>query len=212
MDHLTGAFTLIYSFGVPPDGCSPTGELVFGSDGNLYGTTDIGGQYGWGTIFKVDPTSGAETVLYSFMDGANGGNPLSDLVEDAEGALYSTTAVGGAYGYGTVFKFDLTSQTLTTLHNFGSGGSDGATPFAGVTRDQAGNLYGTTTAGGTIGYGTVYKLGPDGSFTTLHSFSRGTDGAVPYARVTLHGDSLYGTTALGGDPFCDCGVVFKVTP
>ncbi|MBA3915495.1 MAG: hypothetical protein H0X25_16905 [Acidobacteriales bacterium] len=149
INHLTGEFTVVYSFGAPPDGCSPTGELVFGADGSLYGTTDIGGQYGWGTIFKVDPTSGAETVLYSFMDGADGGNPLSDLVEDSEGALYSTTAVGGAYGYGTVFKFDPTGQTLTTLHNFGSGGGDGATPFAGVTRDQAGNLYGTTTAGGT---------------------------------------------------------------
>jgi uncharacterized repeat protein (TIGR03803 family) len=198
----SGKETVLYSFtGTGGDGYGPWAGLVRDSAGNLYGTTPYGGAYNWGTVFKVDPT-GKETVLYSFTGGSDGGYPWAGLVRDAKGNLYGTTL------FGTVFKVDPTG-TLTVLYTF-TGPPDGLGPQAGLIRDSAGNLYGTTYGGGTGGYGTVFKINPQGQETVLYSFTGGVDGGRP-RRSSLVRDStgnLYGTTWLGGSS--DFGVVFKL--
>src|SRR2546421_545381 len=118
------------------------------------------------------------TVLYSFTGSTDGALPIAGLVRDKAGNLYGTTNGGGTSGAGTVFKLD-TTGTETVLHSF-TGSTDGSFPVAGLVRDKAGNLYGTTELGGTSGAGTVFKLDTTGTETVLHSFT-GPDGAVPFA-------------------------------
>jgi uncharacterized repeat protein (TIGR03803 family) len=156
------------------------------------------------------------TVLHSFQ-GTDGLGPNGDLVLDSKGNLYGTTSDGGATGgTGTVFKLDKNGR-LTILHHF-SDGADGGSPLAGVVRDAAGNLYGTTESGGTYGAGVVFKLDAKGHETVLHSFAAGRDGASPWSPVVLDAaGNVYGTTYYGGRGNCDgtgrgCGVVFKVSP
>jgi uncharacterized repeat protein (TIGR03803 family) len=154
----TGKETVLYSFSGGTDGGYPLyGYLVRDAAGNLYGTTELCGAWGVGTVFKLDKT-GKETVLYSFTEGADGGYPLAGLVRDAKGNLYGTTESGGASDYGTVFKVDSTGKE-TVLHSF-NGSTDGGSPYAGLLRDAKGNFYGTTSTGGASGYGTVFKLTP----------------------------------------------------
>jgi len=162
-----GRQTVLYAFTGGPDGGYPAAGLVRDAAGNFYGTTESG-DVGYGVVFKLD-TTGAETALYRFTGGADGGNPEAGLALDPAGNLYGATAGGGsntaALGYGVVFKLDATG-TETVLHTF-SGGADGAQPFAGLFRDSAGNLYGTTAIGGVAvngtcpaGCGTVFKIAP----------------------------------------------------
>jgi uncharacterized repeat protein (TIGR03803 family) len=151
--------TVLHGFTGGDDGGYPYyGGLVRGSAGNLYGTTSYGGghQY-FGTVFKVNK-AGKQTVLYSFTGGADGGQPNASVVRDGAGNLYGTTVGGGASGHGTVFKLDKTGKE-TVLYSF-TGGTDAAAPNANLLRDAAGNLYGTTIAGGASGGGTVFKLAP----------------------------------------------------
>src|SRR5207237_10155484 len=135
------------------------------------GTTLFGGVSGHGTVYKID-ASGQEIVLHSF-GGADGDNPQAGVIRDTAGNLYGTTLGGGASGYGTVYKIDASGQE-TVLHSF-QGGTDGGSPRAGVIRDGAGNLYGTTTYGGASGYGTVYRIDASGQETVLDSFRGGID-------------------------------------
>ena len=217
----TGKETLLHSFHGPPgDGESPQAGLTRDAAGNLYGTTTAGGSgpcvtsngSGCGVVFKVDPT-GKETVLHSFAGyPVDGAIPYSSLARDTAGNLYGTTADGGAFGDGAVFKLD-TSGKLTLLHSF-SGGADGANPIAGLLRDAAGNLYGTDSSGGSgcfgLGCGVVFKLDTTGKETVLHSFD-GTDGRLPNGGLLRDAaGNLYGTTRFGGAS--DNGVVFKLTP
>lgn len=207
VDHRTGAETVLYSFGLQPDGSFPTGGLRIDSEGNLYGTTGSGGTLGSGTVFKLDP-SGTEEVLYNFGESSawDGEDPTADLLPDIYGNFYGTAAKVGKFGFGTVFKLD-SSGVETVLHDFDG---NGATPFAGLTWDSAGNLYGTTLSGGDLGAGVVFKMEPSGGFTVLHSFS-GQDGAAPWAGVILdQGGNVYGTTPFGGT--YGYGVVYKLTP
>src|SRR5256885_15917604 len=146
-------FTVLYSFTGTPDASNSFAGLIHGGAGNLYGTTDSGGAFGYGSVFKLDGM-GKETVLYSFTGGADGGHPQANLARDAAGNLYGTTLSGGASGLGTVFKLSGTGQE-TVLHSF-TGGSDGGNPEAAVILDSAGNLYGTTLNGGTSNKGTVF--------------------------------------------------------
>lgn len=185
--------------------------------GSLYGTTQWGGTYGFGTVFKLDRAHG-ETVLYSFRGGTDGGQPLLGyLVHDMEGNLYGTTQFGGTYGAGTVFKLDCASKE-TVLYSF-RGGTDGAYPYAGLVRDGEGNLYGTTNQGGASSYGTVFKVDKTGTETLLHTFTGVVgDGAFPYDDLLLDakGNNLYGTTFSGGSSGgyqnLGYGVVFRQTP
>ena len=195
----------LYRFTGKSDGASPLAALIRDADGNLYGTTRYGGNFvcggGCGTVFKVD-TTGKETVLYSFTGAPDGSVPQASLIRDSSGTFYGTTINGGDVtcsnpaGCGTVFKLDA-SGNETVLYSF-TGKGDGRSPSAGLVRDAAGNLFGTTTGGGASGFGTVFKLDATGNETVLHSFAGGSDGAGPSAGLIPGGPDLYGTTVGGG--------------
>ena len=159
-----GTETILHVFfynGTRIDGAGPYGGLISDAAGNLYGTTDSGGAFNAGTVFKID-VSGAEHLLYSFAGyPTDTAFPDSSLVRDASGNLYGVGGAGGTDGHGTVFKLDSTrSETLLYLF---PGGLDGAVPVGGLIRDESsGDLYGTTQNGGgnsgTSGNGVVFKL------------------------------------------------------
>jgi len=218
----TGKETVLYSFQGGTDGSNPNAGLTMDSAGNLCGTTENGGTAGDGTVFKVDPT-GKETLLYSFQGGTDGILPSASLIMDSAGNLYGTTYVGGMVGAGTVFKVDRTGKE-TVLYSF-QAGTDGANPSASLITDSAGNLYGTTTYGGSrnsscsaFGCGTVFKLDPTGKETILHSFSgTSSDGAGPVASLIIDSSGiLYGTTEAGGTSsncaWFGCGTIFTLDP
>lgn len=222
----------LHDFSSVPDAQEPRAGLIRDPEGNLYGTTQVGGDNDLGAVFKVD-TGGNETVLYSFSQGTDGGQPFARLVQDKQGNLYGTTVVGGIQsdcgaGCGVVFKVD-PSGNETVQYSF-TGQADGASPHAGLVRDAAGNMYGTTVDGGNTancpnggeggwpGCGVVFKLDTSGHETVLHTFT-GTDGANPYAELIRDKDgNLYGATFFGGDlsqcqgNYLDggCGVIFKL--
>jgi uncharacterized repeat protein (TIGR03803 family) len=153
-----GEEKVLYSFAGGIDGRQPAGGLVLDRHGNLYGTTEGGGPFDYGTVFKVTP-SGAETVLHLFTGGADGGQPLAGLVRDKKGNLFGTTRSSGATGFGTVFKIT-PSGVEKVLHSFSGNGEDGAYPYAGLVMDSQGTFYGTTLSGGLYGAGVVYKIVP----------------------------------------------------
>jgi uncharacterized repeat protein (TIGR03803 family) len=201
----SGHETVLYTFTGGADGSQPYAGVVLDSAGNLYGTTYMGGTGFSGVIYKVD-TTGQQTVLYNFAYGT-GADPEAGVILDSAGNLYGTTAYGGTAGYGVVYKLD-TTNTYTVLYNF-TGGSDGSYPYAGVLRDSAGNLYGTTNSGGTSGSGVVYKLDAANNFSVLYTFTGGTDGDSPQSGVIRDpAGNLYGTTYYGGTGFS--GVIYKV--
>ena len=189
-------------------------SLIQGRDGNLYGTTNVGGSNQFGTIFKVT-TAGSLTTLFSFYAGV-GINPFTGLILATDGNFYGTTEAGGASGYGTVFKIT-PSGTLTTLHSFNN--RDGAYPISPLIQATDGNFYGTTWYGGNSGQGTIFKISATGTFSTLYSFcalSSCADGALGTAGLVQADDgNFYGTTAQGGNVACNppsgCGTVFRVT-
>jgi uncharacterized repeat protein (TIGR03803 family) len=199
--------TVLYNFTGLADGGYPQASLVWdAARENLFGTTQGGGAYGQGTVFKLDPT-GKETALYSFTGGTDGSLPYSGLVWDKAGNLYGTTEQGGAYGQGTVFNVSKSGKE-TVLHSFT--GSDGCFPLGGLLRDKVGNLYGTTYQCGASGYGTVFKVNTSGTETVLHSFT-GLDGKNPVFTSLLMDTegNLYGVTLKGGAS--DEGVVYKLS-
>jgi uncharacterized repeat protein (TIGR03803 family) len=153
----SGTETVLYSFAGGSDGEHPYAGVIQGSDGNLYGTTYLGGTSGYGTVFKLT-LSGTETVLYTFAGGSSDGAlPEAGLIQGSDGNFYGNTLQGGASGLGTVFKLT-PSGTETILHSFAGGSSDGANPTANLVQGSDGNLYGSTSAGGTHGNGTFFKV------------------------------------------------------
>jgi uncharacterized repeat protein (TIGR03803 family) len=151
-----GTETVLYSFAGGSDGEHPYGGVTQGSDGNFYGTTYQGGTSGLGTVFKVTP-GGTETVLHTFAGGSSdGATPEAGLIQGSDGNFYGNTLQGGASGLGTVFELT-PNGTETILHAF-AGGSDGANPTANLVQGSDGNLYGSTSAGGTKGDGTFFKI------------------------------------------------------
>jgi uncharacterized repeat protein (TIGR03803 family) len=201
-----GQETVLYNFTGGADGAEPRGGVIRDSAGNLYGTTYSGGAAGQGVVFKLD-TAGHETVLYSFTPTADGGSPEAGVIRDSAGNLYGTTFYGGALSHGAVYKLDAAGQE-TVLYSF-TGGADGGYPVAGVILDSAGNLYGTTGAGGTANFGVVYEVDTAGQETVLYSFTGGADGGGPSAGVIRDSDgNLYGTTNIGGTS--NGGVVYKL--
>ncbi len=224
-----GALTTLHSFD-GTDGSVPHAPLLQAGNGNFYGTTSTGGAgsacpNGCGTVFEITP-SGTLTTLHSF-DVTDGALPYAGLVQASNGNLYGTTDAGGVssscpennvfteLGCGTVFEIT-PSGTLTTLHNFGI--ADGSFPNDGLVQATDGNLYGTTSMGGSNcsggldpGCGTVFKITPAGTLTTLHSFDS-TDGGQPFAGLVQATDgNFYGTTVSGGTN-TGCGTVFEITP
>ncbi|MGH9431120.1 MAG: choice-of-anchor tandem repeat GloVer-containing protein [Terriglobia bacterium] len=210
----TSTETVLHSFtGYPTDGNTPEAGLVRDAAGNLYGTTVNGGAFGDGVVFKLDPT-GQETGLYSLDGGRGGGDPEAALMRDAAGDLFGTTVIGGTgdtcyAGCGVVFRLSPGGRE-TVMHSFGNSLTDGAGPYAGLVRDGEGNLYGSASAGGTSGYGVVFKLDPTGKETVVYNFvGYPTDGADPTAGLVPDtAGNLYGTTFSGGA--FGYGAVFKL--
>jgi len=151
----TGQETVLYSFMGAPDGGEPKAGLVRDSAGNLYGIAGAGAAYA-GVVFEL-ATTGQETVLYSFTGGPDGGNPVG-LIRDPAGNFYGATQSGGTGGAGVVFEVDAAGKQKV-LYSF-TGGADGGSPYAGVIRDSAGDLYGTTSSGGKEHSGVVFRLTP----------------------------------------------------
>src|SRR6516164_5148138 len=213
-------FTTLHSFN-GTDGSQPTAELVQGTDGKLYGTTQLGGDLsscsglGCGTVFKIT-RRGRLRTLYRFCSQSgcpDGQFPAAALVQSTKGTLYGTTTFGGAHGWGTVFK--ITPQgKLTTLYSFCSqllqgACADGQEPNAGLVRGADGNFYGTTEGGGINGRtygGTVFKITPSGILTTLYNFcsqSGCTDGTIPtggWSRLPTGTSTAQRTTAVVSTP------------
>ena len=174
----SGTLTTLYSFCSQSgctDGAGPYAGLVQATNGDFYGTTQLGGANSRGTVFKINP-SGTLTTLYSFCSQGgctDGAYPYAGLIQATNGDFFGTTPAGGANGYGTVFKI-AAGGTLTTLYSFcsQSGCTDGASPHAGLVQATNGDHYGTTTSGGANGpgTGTVFRITPSGTLTTLYSF------------------------------------------
>jgi uncharacterized repeat protein (TIGR03803 family) len=212
----SGILTLVYSFCSQAncvDGISPYGGLAQAPDGNFYGTTHGGGKYNRGTVFKVTP-NGNLTTLHSF-GRSSGLYPAGAVVQATNGDFFGTAEGGGAYGGGTVFKIT-SSGALKVLYSFCSQSkcADGSLPLAGLVQATNGSFYGTTTEGGANNDGTVFKITPSGTLTTLHSFCSQTfcaDGSTPVAGlVQATNGNLYGTTGAGGAN--SVGTVFRITP
>lgn len=224
----------LYSFCGKPgcvDGAVPLGRLLYDAiTGDLYGTTEFGGAFSEGTIFKLSPSVDGwqETVLYSFCKPSpnnicvDGSVPEAGLIADSAGNLYGTTVFGGEDGCvgfpgcGVVFKL-APDGTYSVLHVF-HGGDDGALPQAPLTIDDSGNLYGSTLRGGgstscnrgASGCGTIFMIPPGGSEVLLHSFTKDINGAQPEGALLLNGGYLYGATRVAGDPLCGCGTLFRI--
>ncbi len=200
-----GVFTTLVNF-AGTNGANPEANLTLGTNGNFYGTTYSGGIKGFGTVFEMT-TNGVLTTLASFAS-TNGANPAASLTLGTNGNFYGTTANGGTDDLGTVFEVT-TNGVLTMLYSF-TGGNDGANPYAGLALGTNGNFYGTTVSGGAKYYGTVFEETNTGGFTTLHSFTDGSDGADPYALTLGPNGNFYGTTS--GDGGNTYGNVFEITP
>ena len=200
-----GAFTPLYNFTGGADGGNPIGSLVQGSGGMLYGTASTGGSNGFGAVFSLS-TNGLFTPLWSFRS-SDGSSPAGPLVSDSQGQLYGTTTLGGSNNLGTVFRLS-TNGTLTSLVSFDY--TTGAYPSNGLVQAADGSFYGTASSGGTNGgWGTVFRLTPDGRLAALHSFNY-EDGAVPVGGLVRGTDgNLYGTTSQGG--VGGQGTVFQIT-
>jgi uncharacterized repeat protein (TIGR03803 family) len=200
------------------DGAFPLSGLITDANGNLFGTTVVGGAHGDGTVFEIANSGGVyastPTTLVSF-NGSNGENPQASLIADTNGDLFGATVVGGAYGFGTVFEIansgGVYASTPTTLVSFDN--TNGAFPEAGLIADANGNLYGTTALGGASGSGTVFEIANSGGVyastpTTLVSFDN-TNGAFPEAGLIADANgNLFGTTNEGGAS--GDGTVFEV--
>ena len=205
-----GRFSELYSFGDESQGAAPLFGLIQGSDGNFYSTTSTGGANDAGTVFKLTP-DGAQTVLWSFGAGSDGSQPLSSLLQASDGDLYGTTAEGGAYGSGTVFRISL-GGSESVLWSFGEA-SDGARPSGNLIEGRDGDIYGMTEYGGTEGGGTVFRLTPSGAETVMLSFGRfnGGPSEPQFNGLTQDSDgTLYGLTAGGGTN--SEGAIFKLSP
>jgi uncharacterized repeat protein (TIGR03803 family) len=215
---------MLYSFDTRgPGGFYPVASLIFDAAGNLYGTAP--GNYdgrGDGCVFRLSRQADGdwtETVLHSFTNKQDGIQPGSAVIFDKAGNLYGVTNYGGAHHYGTAYQLAPQadgSWKETILHSFGNSKDDGQTPYASLTLDAAGRVYGSTLGGGTYGNGTVFELaqknGGGWDYRILYEFPDSvSDGGSPYGSLTFDASgNLYGTAGFGGAD--DRGLVFKLSP
>jgi uncharacterized repeat protein (TIGR03803 family) len=217
-------FQVLHNFSFSSqDGARPMAGVTEGSDGLLYGTTELGGTESEGTVFRVDRNGNNFTVLHSFGKGNDGYNPRTALLEASDGKLYGTTTAGGVPGgysptpFGTVFRMNKDGSQYEVLHSFqsgpviGSGTPNGSTPEAGLIEGGDGMLYGTTKSGGDT-FGTIFKIARDGTqFAVLHRFEGSVDGGLPYAALVQGADGLlYGTTY--GASSQQFGTLYRINP
>jgi uncharacterized repeat protein (TIGR03803 family) len=233
--HVTvkqAAETVLYRFtGYANDGSQPSGPLVQGPDGNFYGVTGAGGGYPCfdtpdfcGTVFKLTPT-GTETILHAFRGApSDGWSPHGALLLASDGNFYGTTASGGTYNRGTVFRIT-SAGDYAVLYSFGATPADGITPLGNLIQASDGNLYGSTAAGGAnscIGVpnfcGTAFRITLTGIETVIYNFGATVeDGWQPNGLIQGPDGNFYGTATIGGVNSCAgydnlCGTVFKLTP
>ena len=211
---------VLYSFS-GSDGAVPFNDVIFDNAGNLYGITNAGGLSGYGTVFELTPEGGGrwtESCLYSFSNGSDGSYPIAGLIFDqSRSNLYGATSDGGTGGGGTVFEVTLganCSWTVKTLYSFTGTAGSKCGPRGTLVMDGTGNLYGTTFCDGVKGAGSVFELTPSGgswTYTSLHDFTGGSDGANPISNVVFDANgNLYGTALNGGAH--GYGVVWEITP
>jgi len=226
----SGNESILYNFTGGADGEWPQAGLVEDTDHTLYGTASAGGQsgcgargHGCGVVFKLS-AGGEFSVLHTFTGGADGAIPVSPLIRDGEGNLYGTASQGGSAGCvsnvssgcGTVFKLSPKGE-LTVLHSF-TGNSDGGAPLAGLLRDEAGNLFGTASIGGSFararckslgGCGTVFRISDQGKFSVLYRFKGyPVDGDYPTAGLIR--DSKGNLFGASNDSPYQSGEIFKL--
>lgn len=192
-----GKFSVLHMFGGAGDGKGPHGQLLRDSSGNFYGITGSGGA-GYGAIFRYG-ADGKFKVLHAFSEEDY--YPSPSLAIDKAGDLYGVTGK-------EVYTLTAGGE-FKVLYVFTA--NDGQLPLGGLARDKAGNLYGTLSLYGKNGYGTAYQLTPNGKFTILHAFSGNQDGGYPGGDPVVAGNYVYGTTEIGGDKHCSCGVVFRMS-
>jgi uncharacterized repeat protein (TIGR03803 family) len=198
VDAKTGAETVLHSFQGDADGLLPEGSVIY-RDGALYGTTTMGGADGFGAIFKVDVATGAETVLYSFTNGADGLSPAANLIF-VKGFLYGSTGAA-------IFRLNPVTGAFKVVLSLEGSALSGPTPLM----YEGGKLYGTSSQGGQLGYGAVFAIDlPSGVETTLYDFQAGNDGYMPSSGVIYQNGLLYGETGFGG--VGQEGVVYSVNP
>ena len=207
--------TVLHSFSGVTDGANPSGDLIFDSSRNIYGTTEFGAGSNNGVIYELSPSGNGwiETVLYTALNFDGGAEPQGGVAFDSDGNLYGVFAEHGPYGYGATYELSPSGLTWTeqAIHGF-TNGSDGRIPLGGLIIDAAGSLYGTTSNGGSGGGGVAFELTPSGSgwtFESLYAFQQ------PYQcgsldKLAMDGaGNLYGTSFNGGR--FGWGAVFKLT-
>lgn len=200
-----GTKTTLHIFDGGTDGYYPDGGLIIDDDGNLYGNTYEGGTANFGVVYKIAP-DGTETILHTFEAQGDYNYPYGTLARDAKGNLYGTTDFVG----GEIFKLTPKGK-FTRIHQFGVKQGDGLQPSGEFLIDPDGTLYGTTNFGGAGGFGTVFKIAPDGTETVLYSFKGGTDGVAPTGPIVRDADgNIYGTAVSGGGCQSQCGIVYKL--
>ena len=195
-------FTQLYSFTGGTDGNEPFSDLAQASDGNLYGSTFIGGSSDSGTLFTID-TTGNFVSAFSFPGAGDGANPHCNLIAGADGNLYGTTISGGTNGQGAIFSVS-SNGTLTTVYSFIGGISSGA-PMAGLVQAADGSFYGTGEPGSSAG--SIFRLTTNGAYSLPHIFSGNFDGGGPNALTLGTDGNLYGTAFGGGSD--GVGTVFQ---
>ena len=203
-----GTVRTLHAFRPGPDGSSPSGTLVEGPDGALYGTTELGGAYDRGVAFRLAP-DGTYSILHTFVGGSADGEGPFGLILGSDGSLYGSTARGGISDDGTIFRMTPGGE-VTILHHFAGAPSDGAYgAFLATAAD--GSFYGVTQGGGAFDGGTAFRMTPSGAVTILHHFAGGmSDGAYPGAAlVQAGGGNFYGTTSYGG--VRGYGTIFRMT-
>ena len=211
--------TTLYAFKGGSDGSVPESAVVANA-GKLYGTTALGGSFGWGIVYELTAAGSGwtERAIYEFQGADDGQEPVGGLTVDESGDLYGTTVVGGSGGGGTVFKLTNSNGnwTFKLLYSFEA---NRAGPDGSLVMDAAHNLYGTVSDGGIYGYGSVFELSPSAglwTYRSLHDFCEFCDGAEPSGKLIRDASgNLYGTAYLGGNGGCSqegCGVVWEITP
>jgi len=209
-------YNVLYRFTCGTDGATPFSGVILDSAGRLYGTTDGNLRCDYGTVYQLVSTGATwtENTVHAFQDQNDGAEPVGGLVMDAEGNLYGVTGNGGSGGGGVVYELSPAGDGWTFTPIYSLVGGPGGGSESALTIDAVGNLYGTATSDGAYYYGSVFKLTRNNgnwSYTDLHDFTGGADGANPIGAMALDADgNLYGTASDGGTD--NKGVAWEITP